>query len=110
VRSAPPPPSYPGPYPGPYSGPPAGGSGGTAAAGRDQQLAACQAMEVVPYEFATTDAAVTAQQGTKATVTITADVVGGTETEELDLVQEEGAWKVDLAAGEATASASSAGG
>lgn len=33
-----------------------------------------------------------------------------TTTEELDLVQEDGAWKVDLAAGEATASASSAGG
>jgi hypothetical protein len=82
---------------------------GGAAAGHDQQLAACQAIEVVPYEFAVTDATVTAQEGTNATVTLTADIVGGTTTEELDLVQEDGAWKVDLAVGEATASASSAG-
>jgi hypothetical protein len=82
---------------------------GGAAAGRDAQLAACQALEVVPYEFAVTDAVVTAQEGTTATVSVTADIVGGTTTEEIDLVQEDGAWKVDLAAGEASAGASSAG-
>jgi hypothetical protein len=78
---------------------------GGAEAGRDQQLAACQAMEVVAYEFTVTDVAVTAEQGTTATVLVTADVPGGTATEEFDLVQEDSAWKVDLAAGEATAGA-----
>jgi hypothetical protein len=76
-----------------------GGAGATP----EQRLAACQQTVVVPYEFAVTGVQLVTQDGGTATVTVTADVPGGTDSETIDLVQENGGWKVDLGPGEASA-------
>ena len=68
----------------------------SAGAGRDEQLATCEATEIVPYEFAVTGVEVVSQDSSRATVTVTAEVPGGTATEDVDLVNQGGAWKVDL--------------
>jgi hypothetical protein len=71
--------------------------------GREAQLAACEAQYTMPYEYAPTDVRVVSQDGQRATVTVTADVPGGTESDDFALVSEDGAWKLDLSEAPAAA-------
>jgi hypothetical protein len=74
------------------------------------RVGACKRTQIVPYEFAVTDAKITRQNGDNAAVTLTADGLGGTETKVLNLVKESGAWKVDLGPMATTSGSPSAGG
>jgi hypothetical protein len=67
----------------------------TSGASRDEQLASCKQTELVPYEFAVTATEIVSRNGASVVVSVTADVPGGSGTEEFTVVNEGGEWKVD---------------
>jgi hypothetical protein len=80
-----------------------GDSWAGAGASRAEQLSACRQVQIVPYEFAVTGVELVDQTDTTATVTVTADVPGGTDAETLELVHEDSGWKIDLGPAQASA-------
>lgn len=78
-------------------------------ASRDQSIAACQQAELLPYEFAVTSVEIVSQNTDRATVSVTAEVPGGSDSDTLELVKQDGAWKVDLGPGQASGAADAGG-